>query len=231
MSTDPYVDPRTGVLRNRLGITDQATLTAAEREITSRTVARLQVRRLPGAYDLPHLQAFHREIFGAIYPWAGEVRTVAIAKGELFCLPQHIATAGAELFRDLAREHHLRGLDRDPFLDRLTHYLGEINALHPFREGNGRAQRAFAGQLARQAGYVLRWDGLDPGQNVHASQAIMRGDPGPMRALLAPRVEPMRVGGGIDLGPGPEPSSSRPVRRRTLPTRRPRAPSLGPERG
>ncbi|MDR0358468.1 MAG: Fic family protein [bacterium] len=230
MSTDPYVDPRTGVLRNRLGITDQATLNGAEREITSRTVARLQVRPLPGAYDLPHLQAFHREIFGAIYPWAGELRGVAIAKGELFCLPQHIPAAGAELFRDLAHEHHLRGLERDPFLDRLTHYLGEINALHPFREGNGRAQRAFAGQLARQAGYVLRWDGLDPGQNVHASQASMRGDPAPMRALLTPRVEPMRIGGGVDRAPGPEPSSNRPVHARILPTRRTRAPSLGPER-
>jgi NAD(P)-dependent dehydrogenase (short-subunit alcohol dehydrogenase family) len=94
---------------------------------------------------------------------------------------------------DLVLQTNLRGLERDPFVDRLTYYLGEINALHPFREGNGRAQRAFAGQVARQAGYVLRWDGLDPEQNVHASQAIMREDPGPMRTLLAPRVEPLRI--------------------------------------
>ncbi|MBO0689989.1 MAG: Fic family protein, partial [Candidatus Dormibacteraeota bacterium] len=155
-TADPYVDPASGVLRNRLGITDQTTLTAVERDMTYVTLGRLASRPLPGAYDLSHLQAFHREIFGAIYPWAGELRTVAIAKGELFCLPQHLQAAGSDLFSGLAREHHLRGLDRDPFLDRLTHYLGEVNALHPFREGNGRAQRAFAGQLARQAGYVVR---------------------------------------------------------------------------
>ena len=37
------------------------------------------------------------------------------------------------------------------------HYLGETNALHPFREGNGRAQRAFIGQVAREAGYEIEW--------------------------------------------------------------------------
>lgn len=63
-------------------------------------------------------------------------------------------------------------------------FLADINALHPFREGNGRAQRAFFGQLARDAGFPLAWQHLDPVRNVEASAAIMRGDPEPMRKML-----------------------------------------------
>jgi fido (protein-threonine AMPylation protein) len=75
------------------------------------------------------------------------------------------------------------GQDRDPFIDRLTYYLGEVNAVHPFREGNGRTQRAFFGQLADDAGFPLDWQDLDADRNIAASMAIMRGDPEPMRKL------------------------------------------------
>jgi fido (protein-threonine AMPylation protein) len=73
------------------------------------------------------------------------------------------------------------------FVGWLAYYLGEVNALHPFREGNGRAQRAFSGQLARDAGFTLAWQHLDAVRNVEASAAIMRGDPEPMRKMLDAR--------------------------------------------
>jgi cell filamentation protein len=71
----------------------------------------------------------------------------------------------------------------------LAYYFGEINALHPFREGNGRTQRAFLGQLALGAGFVVRWARLDAGRNVEASVQIMRGDPEPMRRMLNALIE------------------------------------------
>jgi fido (protein-threonine AMPylation protein) len=74
--------------------------------------------------------------------------TVAIAKGRWFCLPQYIESAAADVFKALDGEGFLRGLPRDVFTERLSYYLGEVNAIHPFREGNGRAQRAFSEQLA-----------------------------------------------------------------------------------
>jgi cell filamentation protein len=81
-------------------------------------------------------------------------------------------------------ESLLRGLPRDVFTERLTYDLGEVNAVHPFREGNGRAQRAFSGQLASDAGFILDWQHLDADRNVAASVAIMHGDPAPMRTML-----------------------------------------------
>ena len=113
-----------------------------------------------------------------------QIRTVTIAKGAMFCLPQYIDTSAAIIFRELHGEGCLRGLHRDAFTGRLAYYLGEVNALHPFREGSGRAQRAFFGQLARDAGFTLTWQHLDPARNVEASAAIMRGNPEPMRKML-----------------------------------------------
>ena len=88
--------------------------------------------------------------------------------------------------------HHLRGRDRDGFLDGLTALLAEVNALHPFREGNGRAQRSFLSQLARDAGYRLRWEHVDRDANIDAARAAADGDLAPMRALLEPVVEAVR---------------------------------------
>src|SRR5450756_1631258 len=86
MSEDPYVYPGTTVLRNHRGIRTQTELTAVEAEVTAYALAQLASRRIPGGYDLRHMQAFHRAIFGDLYRWAGELRTVAIAKTGLFCL-------------------------------------------------------------------------------------------------------------------------------------------------
>jgi cell filamentation protein len=181
---DPYADPVTGVLRNKLGLSTAEELQTAEREITHAALIFLRESPVPPSYDLGHLRAIHRRVFGDIYDWAGQLRTVAIAKGSWFCLPQYIESSAAEIFRALHGENLLRGLPPDVFTERLTYYLGEVNAVHPFREGNGRAQRAFFEQLAGEAGYILDWQHLDADRNVAASAAIMRGDPSLMRKLL-----------------------------------------------
>ena len=184
MSEDPYADAATGVLRNKLGLTTVADLETAEREITHAALILLRESPARPGYDLTHLCAIHRRIFGDIYDWAGQIRTVAISKGSMFCLPQYIESSAAEIFRTLRAENLLRGLDRDVFTERLAYYLGEINAVHPFRDGNGRAQRALFEQLAHDAGFVLDWQRLDADRNIAASAAVMRGDPVPMRSIL-----------------------------------------------
>jgi cell filamentation protein len=181
---DPYLDPATGILYNKLGITTAPALEAAEREITHITLSQLSVSPVPPTYDLSHLRVIHRAVFHPIYEWAGEIRMVAIAKSHYFCLPQFIEPYAADVFGALRKENCLHGLDRAAFVDRLTHYLGEVNAIHPFREGNGRTQRVFFEQLAGDAGFGIKWQRMDPAQNVEASIAIMRGDPAPMRAML-----------------------------------------------
>ncbi len=186
MPDDPYIDPVSGVLRNKLRLNTAEELAAAEREITHAALILIRESPVRAAYDLPHLCAIHQRIFGDIYEWAGQIRTVAIAKGSLFCLPRYIESSPADIFRALRGENLLRGLERRPFIDRLTFYLGEVNAVHPFREGNERTQRAFFEQLAREAGFTLNWQHLDAARNIKASASIMHGDAEPMRKMLDP---------------------------------------------
>ncbi len=184
MADDPYTDTVTGVLLNKLGLSTAAELEDAEREITHAALILLGESPAHPGYDLPHLCEIHRRIFGDIFDWAGQIRTVAISKGSLFCLPQYIESSAAEIFRALRDENLLRDLEREAFVARLAHYLGEVKAVYPFREGNGRTQRAFFEQLARDAGYTLTWQHLDAARNIEACAAIMRGDAEPMRTML-----------------------------------------------
>jgi hypothetical protein len=109
MPEDPYSDPVTGVLYNKLGLGTAAGLEAAEREITHAALILVDESPVSPSYDLPHLQEIHKWIFGDIYQWAGQIRTVAIAKGAMFCLPQYIDSSAAVIFGELHDEDCLRG--------------------------------------------------------------------------------------------------------------------------
>ena len=184
MTWDPYLDLQSGVLRNRLGITDAKQLRQVEAELTASRIYDVIRDPIPGRYDLTHLRAFHQHIFQDVYDWAGELRTVSIGRGRLFSLPQHLEADADELFSWLARSEHLRGRDRDTFVDDLTELFADLNALHPFRDGNGRTQRAFLGQLAVDAGHPIHWAAMDPAENVAASKAAHEGDTDALRTLL-----------------------------------------------
>ena len=80
MAKDPYTDPVTGVLRNKLGLSTTGELEAAEREITHAGLIFLRESPVPPTYDLRHLCAIHGRIFGDLYDWAGQLRTVALAR-------------------------------------------------------------------------------------------------------------------------------------------------------
>ena len=202
---DPYLDPASGVLRNLLGITDAGELAQVEAALSASRLIDLERRRLPGSYDLDHLRAFHRYILGDVFGWAGELRTVSIAKGSLFCLPQHLATAGADVFGRLAAADRLRGLNRDQFIGRTAEFLADVNALHPFREGNGRAQRAFFSQLAHDAGHHIDWIRMDPDINTAASAAAHHGDLTPLTEMLSDLIDLPHPPGSP--GPGGRPAA------------------------
>jgi cell filamentation protein len=118
----------------------------------------------------------HKYVSRDVYAWAGEFRTVPIAKGNsFFARPVHIQAELQELFHQLAGVQFLRGIDSGGFCSRAAHYLGEINALHPFRGGNGRAQREFIRELAMEAGYEIAWDLVTQEEMFAASVASFHG--------------------------------------------------------
>lgn len=170
MADEVYCYPDTNVLMNRLDIRDSKQLFNAERRLTMLRILELLDNPVEGSFDLTHLQAFHRYIFQDVYQWAGEIRTVNIAKGNMFCNVWFIQSQAEEIFGGLKREAFLQGLPEDIFSRRLAYYFSEINALHPFREGNGRSQREFIRCLAAHNGYVINFSKTDPSEILQASK-------------------------------------------------------------
>jgi cell filamentation protein len=124
---------------------------------------------IPGDYNLAHLKAFHYALFSDVYDWAGETRTVDIAKaGSQFCHWRFVDDEVSAVLAELAGDGHLIGFNQPAFVQTLAHYYGELNARHPFREGNGRALRAFLRQLSAGAGFHLDWTELSESGNVEA---------------------------------------------------------------
>ena len=189
---DPYVYAGTKVLVNKFGLVDFDELWNAERAITGVAAAELEAHPIEGLFDLTHLQAVHRALFGEIYAWAGEIRKKGfISKGNsLFCGAEFILPYSQSLFRALKAENYLRDLERDDFIERMAFYIAEINALHPFREGNGRTQRIFANQLARQSGWELNFKTVSPERLCDAYIASMT-DLNDLIGLLQETVSPL----------------------------------------
>jgi len=169
-SSDPYLYPGPTVLKNLRGLTDPQELAAFEARSTHRRLTELFEAPASGRFDTAHLKAIHRFIFQDIFEWAGQFRTVDISKGgHLFGRAAFLETALEKIFRKLADESHLAGLDQDRFAQRAAYYLGELNAAHPFREGNGRTQREFIRELALKAGHYVDWRRTAPEEMIEAS--------------------------------------------------------------
>jgi cell filamentation protein len=116
-----------------------------------------------GRLSVSHFKAIHRHLFQDVYAWAGRFRTVRISKGgSMFCYPEHIGAEMHRLFDQLKHDHYLTGLGREEFSRKGAHFLAEVNAIHPFREGNGRTQLAYFTMLAEAAGHALELDRLEP---------------------------------------------------------------------
>ena len=156
---DPYVYPGTDVLKNLRDIRELTRLSAFEGDMSQFRLSELERRPLKGKFDTAHLQAIHRHIFQDVYPWAGDLRTVDIARpGQFyFAFSHQIPPCLHRTFANLKEERHLKGTTHQEVCKRAAWYLGELNAIHPFRDGNGRTQREFIRQLGLHGGHVLNW--------------------------------------------------------------------------
>jgi cell filamentation protein len=155
--SEEYCYPGTDVLKNKLGIKNDSELTIAEREITSIKLLMLYNAPIFRQLNFDTLCGIHKRIFEDIYEWAGKIRHGDFfSKGNsIFCRGQYIKENADKIMENLKRENYLQGLEKEKFIKRLSYYMGEINALHPFREGNGRTSREYFRQLSLNANYRL----------------------------------------------------------------------------
>ena len=180
----PYCYENTAVLQNKAGLRDQGTLDEFENRM-------FEIRRrepLPvGSLDSAHLQAIHQHLFQDVYEWAGRYRTVRIFKGHTaFCYPEYIPTTLDQCLSALAEECYLANLSPEAFISRAAHYLGAINIIHPFRDGNGRTQMVFFILLTASIGRSVTTQPLtDRRRVIAAMEGAYHGRMNDLEALVA----------------------------------------------
>lgn len=142
-------------LENKLGITNSAELAREEERISKKKAVELFEsgaldKLVPGRFA--SLQAIHKALFENIYDFAGELRTVNLAKGNFRFAPLMYLEAA------------LANIDKMPqsTYDEIIEKYVEMNIAHPFREGNGRSTRLWLDQMLKAGiGQVVDWSKVD----------------------------------------------------------------------
>ncbi|HEX4533160.1 MAG TPA: Fic family protein [Rhizomicrobium sp.] len=174
IADDAYCYSNSTVLKNIPGLRTQRALKRYEIAMTAQ---RAEEPLPPGRLGVSHYCAIHRHLFQDVYSWAGKFRRIRIAKsGSMFCYPENIAREMSKLFSGLRTSNYLGGLSADKFAHSLAGFLTELNAIHPFRDGNGRAQLGFAALVATRAGHPLDFAKLRPAPFLKAMIASFHGD-------------------------------------------------------
>ncbi len=169
--------PGTRCLVNYFGIKDKPALRRVDKMISSLRTAELLHAPIDMPFTFDYLKAVHSHLFGDIYPSAGMIRRSLSSKHTEFCQPEYIESQAGILFSKLRDDHYLSRIDDvDDFVNELAYYMGEMEALHPFMDGNGRSTRFFFNSLALAAGYEIGWGSADPDHFLEANVAALDGD-------------------------------------------------------
>jgi cell filamentation protein len=167
-----YTDPKTGLLRNLQDITDPEVLLFVESGAVTKRLQELYENPIK-IKGIDSLFAIHKHLFQDIYTWAGKKRIVEISKDKKQFFPTTHFDNAIRYIDHLVTEFKKIPKDNKKNLaERLAEILDNVNYLHPFREGNGRAQREFLRMLALEKGLTLN---LNPPDNKSVYERYMKG--------------------------------------------------------
>jgi fido (protein-threonine AMPylation protein) len=149
-----FTIPGTGVLRNKLGITDPIAFSKAATESTAHRLTELQTSPIRGGFDSVHLQEIHRHIFQDLYDWAGQLRPIDCGNVPASRLEKSLDS----IFDRLGRDNHLKGLSPGEWANSASSYIYDLEMAQPFLAGNEMAIHEFTDELARKNNMSLQWD-------------------------------------------------------------------------
>lgn len=205
---DPYVYPGTTTLINTFNIRDKTKLDRVETKFSAIRLTTANQKNVPGKFDYEHLKNIHKHIFKDIYPFAGKQRTIGISKAEPVLNgktvsyphpndpfpPENLSSRATYAFDELKKDNHLKGLNNNDFVNKLTKHSTEIWEAHPFREGNTRTVVAFMRQLAKQAGHEINGDlSKEPKQLRDAFVLAVNGDNKLLKEIIGSAVAEKKV--------------------------------------
>ncbi len=184
---DIYTYPGTDILINKADIRDETKLREFEYAKTTRRVADAPTFP-PSAAGYKEL---HKHLFDEVYDWAGKARTISFTKqGSDFTRAASVSDELESRFQRLGWDKQLRELSPDRFAAGAAHHIRELNAIHPYREGNGRTMRVHLEQVAEQAGHRIDLGRIPKDSWNAASIKAHNGSLGDMTRLIQGAIEP-----------------------------------------
>ena len=168
--------PETNTQVNYFNIKDPVELKKIEMKIYPIRLAELIMGERPRKFDLDLLKDIHSTLFGDIFPNAGIIRKFSAYKRTVFCQPEFIENVGKTIFSKLLKDRYLIKKNRRDFINDFAYYMGEVEALHPFIDGNGRAIKAFFNFLALNANYQIQWFEIDSDDLIEADIGAIDGE-------------------------------------------------------
>ena len=167
-----YTDPKTGLLRTLQDITDPEVLLFVEIGAVTKRLQELYENPIK-IKGIDSLFAIHKHLFQDIYTWAGKKRIVEISKdGKQFFPTTHFDNALRYIDHLVTEFKKIPKDNKKNLAEKLAEILDNVNYLHPFREGNGRAQREFLRMLAIEKGLTMN---LNPPDNKSVYERYMKG--------------------------------------------------------
>ena len=173
------------VIVNKLGITDPNKLREIEQKIVAEKSAVLLDSEIPDEPNLAFLKLVHKTLFEDLYDFAGQFRIVDLVKADSkapFAYARFLDSEAKRVFDDLHNKQYLVDLKPEQFIDGVSNLSAELNALHPFREGNGRTIRLFLILLAYGAGYLLDYSQVSSSELIEADKYAFEGNNIPLRS-------------------------------------------------
>ena len=171
-----YTYKNSSVLKKKLNITTEEKLKEYETKMVALKLASIDKADFKRTYDEEHLKAIHKYLFEDVYDFAGQYRLENITKDNfIFSQYQYID----ENIKEVFKKTNIQSLEDLPFEEliiKLSDFMTDLNVLHPFREGNGRATREFIREFLDKLGFEINWFEIDYNYILRASMLAVIDD-------------------------------------------------------
>jgi cell filamentation protein len=170
-------------------------------QVASISAVRLEQQQrepISGQFNAAHLQAIHRATFRDIAVDAGQLRVTGLssqqADGNLLYLESNAIRSSLNgVAANIEQNNRFKDLPKEEFAKAIASTYSQLNAIHPFRDGNERVAREFVRQLSKEAGYDLDYTKVNPAQWREAAKHSFDGQQGPITTVFASISEPVKT--------------------------------------